>query len=36
MTRAPVKKRAAVPMIDEGDAIGVEMVAAIMVLKRHG
>lgn len=36
MTSAPVKKRAAVLATAEGAAIGVAMVAAISVLKRHG
>jgi predicted phosphoribosyltransferase len=36
MTRAPVKKSAVVLMTAEGAAIGVAMVAATNVLKRHG
>lgn len=36
MTKAPVKKRAVVPATAEGAAMGVAMVAAMSVLKRHG
>jgi hypothetical protein len=36
MTTAPVKKRAAVLRSAEGAAMGVAIVAAMNVLKRHG
>jgi predicted phosphoribosyltransferase len=36
MTKAPVKKRAVVLMTADGAAIGVAIVAAMNVLKRHG
>jgi hypothetical protein len=36
ITRAPVKNKAAVPAAAAGDAIGVAIVAATRVLKRHG
>lgn len=36
ITRAPVKNSAVVPITAEGAAIGVAIVAARRVLKRHG